>query len=127
MKLSQIKHIIKELIKEQSGTTAGGGPNNYPIHCMQSSNSAGCVTIFNAGTGPGSLEDYLAMNPGAESTGVYDDMASCQAACFPSTEPSSCCEHIQALKQFIPIANKQFYLDALEGCGCNQSSVSRRR
>ena len=95
---------------------------------MQSSNSAGCVTIFNANaTGPGSLSDYLTLNPGSESTGVYDNMASCQAACFPSTEPSSCCEHIQALKPYIPFSKKQFYLDALEACNCNQSSVSRRR
>mgnify|MGYP003123913214 CR=1 FL=1 len=130
MKQSQLKQIIRQLIKEQIGT-ASGGPNPATIHCIQGTNTAGCVTIF--ATGPGSLSDYLTLNPGTESVGTYDDMPSCQAACIPSTEatgPSSCCEYIQALKPYIPVVKKQFYLDALEGCGCNQasiSSVSRRR
>lgn len=50
------------------------------IHCMQSDSIAGCATL--SATGPGSLENYLEMNPGTVSTGTYDDMASCQAACF---------------------------------------------
>ena len=114
MKQSQLKQIIRQIIKEQTGT-ASGGSNPTTIHCMMSDNSAGCVTIF--ATGPGSLENYLTMNPGSESTGTYDDMASCQAACMPAA-PSSCCEHIQALKPYIPVNKKQYYLDALEGCGC---------
>jgi hypothetical protein len=117
MKISRLKRIIRETIKEQISTSSGGS-NNYPIHCMQSSNSAGCVTIFNANaTGPGSLSDYLTLNPGTESVGTYNNMSSCQAACMSNT-PSSCCEHIQALKPYIPVNKKQYYLDALEGCGC---------
>ena len=116
MKISRLKRIIRETIKEQTPIrTSSGGSNPTTIHCKMGDGVAGCVSKFP--TGPGSLENYLEMNPGSESVGTYDNMPSCQAACMSNTS-SSCCEYIQALKPYIPVNKKQYYLDALEGCGC---------
>jgi len=78
MKRSQLKQIIKQIIKEQVGEPEGtyGTPPPAP---GGSTNNQGNIPT-----------------------------------------PSSCCSAIQALKPYIPLPKKQFYLDALEDCGCNE-------
>jgi len=78
MKQSQLKQIIRQIIKEQGIGTSSGPTSQFP------------------GQTP-----YVT----------------------PGPNESPCCNAIQQLKPFIPVAEKTKYLKALDKCGCNTGAL----